>query len=191
MLLKIDEIPADIKLCRVLAADKIKKRSSYIDGFAGNDGNSIKKESGVEASPQPTEALVNACWRMLRACVSDDGVGLAAPQIGIPKRMFIIREDPNSFKVYFHPRYTIDVNSSTDIAPEGCLSVPGKVFLIPRATVIFARWQEVTQDGKIVSRTELLEGFKARVFQHEYDHLEGISILDRIKSSGPKKQQTS
>lgn len=187
MLLKLNEMPTEgIRLCKVLAADKIRKRSSLIDGFPGLNGTTVKKESGTEASPQPSEALVNACWRMVRACIHDDGVGLAAPQIGIMKRMFIIREDNESFKVYFHPRYTVDANSKVELGLEGCLSVPGKSLMIPRATVICAEWQEITQEGSIVGRTELLEGFKARVFQHEYDHLDGISILDRSKNYNPK-----
>lgn len=183
MLLKIAEMPKDTRLCKVLLAEKIRMRSSLIDGFPGTSDNKtpVKKESGKEASPQPSVALVNACWRMVKACLHDDGVGLAAPQIGIMKRMFIIRENDEAFKVYFHPTYTVDVNSQTILSPEGCLSVPGKVLVIPRASVICASWHEIDSDGKIVPRTELLESMKARIFQHEKDHLDGISILDRVK----------
>jgi peptide deformylase len=188
MLLKITDLPPDTKLVKILLADKIKSKSSWIDGFPGENGSIVKKNSGTlpVPSPVPSQAMVNACWRMVKACLHDDGIGLAAPQIGIMKRMFIIRE-PNKeeFKVYFHPKYTMDINSVMELGAEGCLSVPGKTLMVSRASVICATWQEFLfseDEGLIwVERTELLEGMRARVFQHELDHLNGVSILDKGK----------
>jgi peptide deformylase len=93
--------------------------------------------------------------------------------------MFVIREDADHFRVYLHPRYSVDASSKQETQVEGCLSVPGKRVPVSRATVILAEWLEFNPEGKLVARTELLEGLKARVFQHEHDHLQGISILNR------------
>jgi peptide deformylase len=191
MLLKISEMPSDIKLCKILTFDKITKKSSYIDNLPKpeepiiNKIQMTKETAMAESEPKPliSEALKNACWRMIRSCLADDGVGLAAPQIGIMKRLFIIRQNADHFKVYFHPKYTVDINSKIDMGLEGCLSVPGKYLNIPRQTMIMAEWVEINSEEQLVSRTELLEGYLARVFQHEYDHIEGISIVDRARQA--------
>ena len=157
-------MPPDIKLCKILTADKIKQKSTKVD-----------------PSTKPSEALINTCWKMIKACLEDEGIGLAAPQIGVFKQVFVIKETENSFRVYFNPRYSVDVSSKTELGIEGCLSVPGKRLLVSRSTAICAEWLEFGAQGVLVPRTELLEGFKARVYQHEWDHLAGFSILDKVK----------
>jgi peptide deformylase len=181
MLLNISQMPQGIKLCKVLSADKIARKSTPIETFPKTKYDLDKFNQ--DASQPISEALESSMWRMVRACISDDGVGLAAPQIGIFKRMFVIRENGESFRVYIHPRYSVDISSQQVVAMEGCLSVPGKRIPVARASVICAEWLEFDTEGKMVVRTELLEGFKARVFQHEYDHLEGVSILDKARNA--------
>ncbi|CAN5326839.1 peptide deformylase [soil metagenome] len=114
-----------------------------------------------------------------------DGVGLAAPQIGIDLRLMIFGFDAN-------PRYpdappvpvTTIINpwievltQETEDGWEGCLSVPGLRGLVPRATHI--RYGGTLEDGSELVREA--EGFHARVFQHEYDHLNGILYPQRIR----------
>lgn len=172
MILTIDDMPSDTRLCPVLSANKIKTVSTNIDGFPG---------SPEATEPLPSKALVNACWRMVKACMRDDGIGLAAPQLGMFKKMFIIREDEsNAFRVYFHPSYTIAIESKVVTDYEGCLSVPGPARLVPRASIIEASWYEIeAYTGKIIEKKEVWSEHRARVFQHEFDHLNGISILDK------------
>jgi peptide deformylase len=114
-----------------------------------------------------------------------NGVGLAAPQIGVDLRLMIFGFDEN-------PRYpdAPPVPLTTLINPwiemlteeteedwEGCLSVPGMRGLVPRATHI--RYGGTLEDGGAFTREA--EGFHARVFQHEFDHLEGMLYPQRIK----------
>ncbi len=128
----------------------------------------------------------------LRAIIADmyetmaaaSGVGLAAPQIGVDLRLMIFGFDAN-------PRYPDmpPVPATTLINPwleiltdereegwEGCLSVPGMRGMVPRATRI--RYGGTLEGGGVLEREA--EGFHARVFQHEYDHLDGILYPRRI-----------
>jgi peptide deformylase len=113
------------------------------------------------------------------------GVGLAAPQIGVELRVMIFGFDAN-------PRYpdalpvpvTTLINpwlevltSDTEEGWEGCLSVPGMRGMVPRATHI--RYGGTLEDGGVLTREA--EGFHARVFQHEFDHLNGVLYPHRIK----------
>jgi peptide deformylase len=131
--------------------------------------------------------------RELRELVADmddtmralDGAGLAAPQIGVPLRVVI-------FEVCGNPRYpdaedvpyTVLVNpvleplgEETDDGWEGCLSVPGLRGLVPRFRRLRYRGRDL--DGNPIDRT--VEGFHARVVQHEVDHLDGILYPMRIR----------
>jgi peptide deformylase len=113
------------------------------------------------------------------------GVGLAAPQVGIDLRLMIFGFEAN-------PRYPdeapvpvttlinpwIDVlTEETEDGWEGCLSVPGMRGLVPRATHI--RYGGTLENGSLLEREA--HGFHARVFQHEYDHLDGILYPRRIR----------
>lgn len=114
-----------------------------------------------------------------------DGVGLAAPQVGIDLRLMIFGFEAN-------PRYpdAAPVPVTTLINPwievltekteddwEGCLSVPGMRGLVPRAAHI--RYGGTLENGSLLEREA--HGFHARVFQHEYDHLDGILYPRRIR----------
>jgi peptide deformylase len=114
-----------------------------------------------------------------------DGVGLAAPQIGVGQRVVI-------FEVSSNPRYpeaetvpqTVLINpvltplsDATEEGWEGCLSVPGMRGLVPRYTHL--RYQGRDEYGALIDRT--VSGFHARVVQHECDHLDGILYPMRIR----------
>jgi peptide deformylase len=122
---------------------------------------------------------------MFDTMAAADGAGLAAPQIGVSKRLVI-------FGVEANPRYpevepiptTILINprlealaKDMDEAWEGCLSVPGMRGLVPRYTQL--RYSGYDQHGKHFIRE--VNGFHARVVQHEYDHLDGILYPRRIR----------
>lgn len=96
------------------------------------------------------------------------GLGLAAPQIGLPYRIFMI--DGN---LYSAPEI-LSYSSSTSIEEEGCLSLPNRKFLVERSNYINVRYLSFT--GDIINKK--LSGFQARIYQHELQHLDGILILN-------------
>lgn len=165
MLYNFSNLPKGIKLCQILKADKIRRKSVPVDF----------------ANPESVRELI---WKMVRACVVNRGVGLAAPQIGVFKRMFIAEEAPGNFRAYLNPGFTVISGSAKCGAVEGCLSVPGKNVLVSRFVSIAAFWAELTEDGGLEEHEDILVDQRARVFQHELDHLSGIDILVR---GGQKK----
>lgn len=100
-----------------------------------------------------------------------DGVGLAAPQIGYEKRIFVINFN-GDIRSFINPIITKAVGMTLN--REGCLSLPGKEFIRPRNTEIEVTYQ--TPLGKIESRK--IFGLAACVFQHELDHLDGLTLAD-------------
>ncbi len=113
------------------------------------------------------------------------GAGLAAPQIGLPYRIFVIevkktdlfpeREETPLYTV-INP--TIEFLTSKEVYDfEGCFSVPGYVGHVPRAWSLHMKWTD--QDG--VEHSQDFEGYLARVIQHEFDHLNGLVYLDRMQ----------
>ena len=115
------------------------------------------------------------------------GVGIAAPQISISKRIIIIASRPTTRypsaplmepTVMINPTFQT-LSDTREKDWEGCLSVPGIRALVPRFTEILTNY--TNQQGDLVEVR--LEGFVARVFQHEYDHLEGTVYLDRVEDN--------
>ncbi len=115
------------------------------------------------------------------------GVGLAAPQVGKSLRLFIMHSRPNARYpnatttkpiIVINPEI-IEVSSEKSLDWEGCLSIPGIRGLVPRHKTIKARFIDIS--GTLIQRT--FHGFLARIFQHEYDHLNGIVFLDRLEST--------
>lgn len=118
----------------------------------------------------------------------EDTLGLCAPQIHIAKRLFIgchemtFSEDrssveSHSLEAYFNPEI-IDKSDKMCREAEGCLSFPGTFVIKSRAEQIRVKYHNIL--GEVV--THDLEGFPARIFQHELDHLEGIVMHDYVKS---------
>ncbi|NOY14492.1 MAG: peptide deformylase [Deltaproteobacteria bacterium] len=106
------------------------------------------------------------------------GVGLAAPQVGVLKRMIIIdcspSEEPNDLIVAVNPE--IIATEGESLEEEGCLSVPGFWANVKRFSTVTMRYQDVT--GKTHERTA--DGLLGICMQHEIDHLEGILFVDRL-----------
>lgn len=114
---------------------------------------------------------------MIDTMYHEDGVGLAAPQIGISKRIIVV--SPNAKlgeeRVFLNPEI-IQSSREEEIGVEGCLSVPGISCEIRRAKKI--KLQAMRVDGsKLIE--EFID-FPARVIQHEVDHLNGILLIDRV-----------
>ena len=128
------------------------------------------------------ESLVTDLWDTMAA---RGGIGLAATQIGVPLRVVVfgMEEDPSGRGRSPVPR-TVLVNpliqaldDKLEEAWEGCLSVPGLRGVVPRAVRI--RYRGADQQGNAIERE--VEGFHARVVQHECDHLDGILYPQRMR----------
>jgi len=114
---------------------------------------------------------------MVDTLYHEDGVGLAAPQVGISKRIIVIspRALPGEERVYLNPEI-LARSPEEELGLEGCLSLPGISGEVPRAKRI--KFQAMDLNRSLV--TEEAEGFRARVIQHEIDHLNGILLIDRL-----------
>ncbi|WP_414549363.1 peptide deformylase [Anabaena sp. CCY 0017] len=116
-----------------------------------------------------------------------NGVGIAAPQVGASYRLFIVASRPNlryphapmmEPTAMINPR--IIAHSSEMVKGwEGCLSVPGIRGLVPRFQTIEVAYTD--RNGKL--QKQKLTDFVARIFQHEYDHLDGVVFVDRVENS--------
>ncbi len=112
---------------------------------------------------------------MFETMISANGVGLAAPQVGISKRFFVIIADDDVRRVFINPVIT---KTSSELVPyeEGCLSIPGYSEEIMRPSKISV--SALDENGKHFL-LEDIDGLLARCVQHEYDHLDGIMYIDR------------
>ena len=130
-----------------------------------------------------TPRIKEACADMVETMKAADGVGIAAPQIGIMKRFFIAmphvdaEDEETRDKIYYMINPEITYTEGTQDSSEGCLSVPGYMGLVERPYKI--RIKATDLDGK--QHEYEFEGFEATVFCHEYDHLEGILYSDIAK----------
>lgn len=125
----------------------------------------------VETIDEETRRI---CEAMVEAMIRADGVGLAAPQIGISKQIIVLDVD-GEFYVLVNPRL-VETSEETESFTEGCLSVPGvhaEVSRSARATI-----EGTGLDGSPVRITG--EGLLARAIQHEMDHLNGNLFVDRL-----------
>lgn len=127
------------------------------------------------------------CDDLISTMHADDGIGLAAPQVGHSIRLIAVGAsafsdqddipfDTKSDVILINPEITT-YSWKTNIDEEGCLSVPGYAGFVERHTSITVRAQ--TRDGRSV--TFATTGYCARVLQHEIDHLNGILYIDRAK----------
>lgn len=115
---------------------------------------------------------------MVETMIVEKGVGLAAPQIGISKRIAVINPEPGNPKTLIrmvNPKI-VAASDELETIEEGCLSVPGV-----RGDVARHLWVDVIyQDEKGETRRLHADGFLARIVQHELDHLAGVLFIDRL-----------
>ena len=126
------------------------------------------------------QQLIDDMFEMMRAA---PGVGLAAPQVGESIRLFVAEwpedeEDPESLRSYAIVNPVIARARGEEEGEEGCLSVPGYVGDVWRATEVVVKGKD--RYGKKIRLR--VDGWLARVFQHEIDHLDGVLFIDRVDS---------
>lgn len=121
---------------------------------------------------------------MFETMYEANGVGLAAPQIGLSLRLFIVDAEPmdpenlQGYKKAFINPVIVEEFAEEWSYEEGCLSIPGVRAHITRPETITVKYYDTDWNEHI----EDLDGMKARVFQHEYDHIEGILFVDYIST---------
>lgn len=108
--------------------------------------------------------------------IKNMGVGLSANQVGLPYRVFVFGDptSPESIQPVFNPRL-VDSGGEEILIEEGCLSFPGLFIKIKRPPLVRARFANT--EG--VVDTFIYDGVPARIFLHEYDHMEGITFQER------------
>ena len=132
------------------------------------------------------EEFVNS---MLDTMHAENGIGLAAPQVGDSRRILVAEprfkdEDPDDVPLFVMINPEITLRSDDMIGcEEGCLSVPDFLFTVPRHKKINVKWR--TPSGEAMSRT--LSEFHSIVIQHEMDHLDGVTLLDRASRPHRRK----
>lgn len=128
----------------------------------GQDGDSIELEK-----------------QMIEFMLANRGIGLAANQIGLAKRVFVMGSEnisgfPIPFALY-NPKI-VDQSSNTVLDQEGCLSYPGLYLTVKRPEWVVAEYQN--SKGDLIEAK--FDGYLSKCFQHELDHLDGICFVDRV-----------
>lgn len=115
---------------------------------------------------------------MAETMEANNGLGLAAPQVGIGLRVFALRvtgpEGPTAM-LFFNPRI-VDTGMEAEKEQEGCLSFPGLFVTVERKRKVRVRFQDKTGE----THTKIFEQLGARAFQHELDHLDGILFFTKV-----------
>ncbi|MCL4166771.1 UNVERIFIED_CONTAM: hypothetical protein GTU68_060209, partial [Idotea baltica] len=143
-------------------------------------GDSVLRKVGTEIDkeyPNLKELIANMWETMYNA----NGVGLAAPQIGLPIRLFLVDTTPfadDEDLTVFVNAYIEEETGDEWAFNEGCLSIPDVREDVNRKGTIKMTYE----DENFIKQTKSFDGLLARVIQHEYDHIEGILFTDKLSS---------
>ena len=141
-----------------------------------------KKASDIPSDYEGFDALIQNMWDTMYAA---HGVGLAAPQVGLSIRLFVVdtiqmmeegKEKEGIKKIFVNP-VVIAESGKNWAYEEGCLSIPNIRGDVERPERVQIRYQ----DEQFVWKEEIYEGINARVIQHEYDHIEGVLFVEKLK----------
>lgn len=148
-------------------------------------GQPVLRKVAEDVTPEYPE-LKTLIANMFETLDASNGVGLAAPQIGLAIRVVVIDLDVLSeefpeykgFRKAFINAHILDYDDESEKASseEGCLSIPGISEKVTRPTRIHVKYL----DEEMQKHDEWVEGYQARVMQHEFDHLEGTMFIDRL-----------
>ena len=116
---------------------------------------------------------------MLNIMYTGDGVGLAAPQVGDSRRFILVDhsagEDAKALRIMINPKF-VSKSDKKELGYEGCLSVPGKRVQVARHASVVVEYFDALTSSRVAT---LITGFEARIVQHEIDHLDGITLVDK------------
>ena len=139
------------------------------------EGDEILRKHCREVT-EVNERIKTTMEDMLETMRAEMGVGIAAPQVGIMRRMFIAEPEPG--RVYYMINPEILEQSGSQTGDEGCLSVPGMIGTVERPDYIKSRALDINGAEQVYE----FSGFDARVMCHEYDHLDGILYIDKAEN---------
>ncbi|MGR9116424.1 MAG: peptide deformylase [Gammaproteobacteria bacterium] len=150
-------------------------------------GAPVLRETAVPVTDVSTNQVKDIAEALFATLAGTQGVGLAAPQIGESVRMVVVASRPTArYPAAPMMEPTLMINPSFKALAntmekdwEGCLSIPGIRAQVPRYCKIEVNYQDLQGDMQKLE----MEGFVARVFQHEYDHLDGLVYLDRVENN--------
>lgn len=134
----------------------------------------LRQKAQPFAMEEINDELRSFIDEMFDTMIEANGVGLAGPQAGISKRIFVVIADDDDRRVFINPQI-ISTSAELSDYEEGCLSVPGVYETIQRPAKVSV--QAYNENGKMFTLDA--EGLLARIIQHEYDHLEGMLFIDR------------
>jgi peptide deformylase len=144
-------------------------------------GNELLRQKAVKIDKVDSKTQATA-KEMLEILKRDKGVGLAGPQIGFMKRIFVTHIEGDEERVFINPSI-LETSHNTVKIEEGCLSVPGIFATVNRSeTIKVQAWNEKGRPFNLET-----SGILARVILHEYDHLEGVLFLDHLPESKREK----
>ncbi|MGJ8691623.1 MAG: peptide deformylase [Thalassotalea sp.] len=150
-------------------------------------GHAVLRQRAVEVENILADDCQQLIQQMMLAVSEAGGVGIAAPQIHHSKRIFIMCSKPNARypdaplmtpTAIINPEI-LHYSTEQEKGWEGCLSVPSMRGLVPRHTQITVRYFDQQGD----EQQQVLTGFIARIFQHELDHLNGLTFIDQLEST--------
>jgi peptide deformylase len=135
-------------------------------------------------------SIAQLAKEMFKMMYAAQGVGLAAPQVGVNKRLMVYNEqgDPKKWLdevIMVNPKI-VEFSDSKEIDMEGCLSFPDMSGEVERSKWI--KVEALNLKGKKMKKK--YTGWEARIFQHEYDHLDGVVYIDRLSEEGRKEVET-
>ncbi len=145
-------------------------------------GSSVLRKHSIDVTEEDNIAEITGM--LFDTLKNAEGIGLAGPQIDFLKRVLVIdtsplRENDTTIEKYEKAMINpviIDINDKTELYKEGCLSIPGIYEEVKRSEKVLVRYQDILFN----TIEEELDGMEARIFLHEYDHLEGILFIDKI-----------
>ncbi len=126
-------------------------------------------------------AVAHLADRMAATVQAVGGVGIAAPQVGVGRRMFLAQRldlEGEPFQAFLNPHF-LEMAPLSEVGWEGCLSIPAGFGEVERPVSVLVEYD--TLDG--AREIERVEGFTAVILQHEMDHLDGVLFIDRMVSS--------
>lgn len=148
-------------------------------------GQPVLRKMTSDIDPENYPGLNELIDNMFETMYNADGVGIAAPQVGLEDRIFVVDLSPlaseehpeyNGFKKVFINAHITERNGELVSIEEGCLSIPGVHEKVSREDEIRIKYL----DENLQPRDEIYSGYPARVIQHEHDHLDGILFVDKV-----------
>ena len=139
------------------------------------DAKEIEDIECLDVKEEEIENLSPIMEEMIKLCAVEGGIGLAAPQVGLKKKLFVWRVQESAFQPIINPQYYPNERKKTHTI-EACLSYRGDYYYLPRYKYVRAVYWTIQPNKKLEKKIKNLRGDDAIIFQHETDHCYGKTI---------------